>query len=161
MKHDVLRAAAHNIADSFANGVSLLTGWYDNAFVWDDVAASANKELHFDLLSSEGGQPGYSLGTQRFLEAMRKIVPDQLAREGCDPQQVAQFEITLRRSTVEPISGREVLVMVTDTRGKSSIDRYVGMPLTRIQRLDSLGRRRRVASNDGALPHEEIEPGQG
>lgn len=144
MKHAVLRAAAHNIADSFANGLSLLAGWYDTTFVWNDVDANATKELRFDLLKSDSSKTGYSSQTEQFVEAMRKIVPEQLVREGCDPKQVTQFEITLRRSMIEPISGREVIVTVAESRGRASTDRYIGTPQRRLQKLDAQGRRRRI-----------------
>lgn len=144
MKLSILRAAAHNIADSFANGCSFLAGWYDTTFVWQDVAAHPAGELTFDLLDIDQDSPAYSCSTSQFLAAMRAVVPQQLRREGCDPELVARLSLTLRKSIAEPISGREVLVSVADTIGRVATDRYVGNPLRRMQVVDLQGRRRRL-----------------
>lgn len=143
MKLSILRAAAHNIADSFCNGCSFLVGWYDTSYVWRDVEAQAEKELTFDLLSGPD-LPTYSHDTKRFLQAMREVVPGQLRREGCNPDMVSKFCLTLRKSQLDPITGQEVLVTVADTCGKEITDIYVGSPLRRIQTVDLLGRRRRL-----------------
>lgn len=143
MKLSILRAAAHNIADSFSNGCSFLAGWYDTGYVWRDVEAQPDKELSFDLLSDQD-MPGYSHDTKRFLQAMREVVPDQLRREGCSPEMVAKLRITLRKSQLDLITAKEVLVTVAVTSAKEVTDIYIGSPLRRIQTVDLLGRRRRL-----------------
>jgi hypothetical protein len=137
VKHAVLTSIAHNIANSLASGIGLLIGVYD-LDVFGEATQSKDGYIEVDFLggNTTGAQPSKSLldAIQRYANAL----PSLCERQGAN---VADF----RRLTAK-YSGHSFVVEVTDQRGKTSRDRYVGNPGARPKALDPLGRVRRVRS---------------
>jgi len=135
MKHADLRSIAHNVADSFASGIGLLVGYceYD---IFGEARRSRERFITVDFLNgtTTGGKASASL--TRVIDLYRKALPDFCKKHGASISNFRQLKGTYSADRV----GRLVVVKIEDDKGRHSSDRYVGIPLRRIKKLDSLGR---------------------
>ncbi|MBK4215464.1 hypothetical protein JJJ17_05940 [Paracoccus caeni] len=138
MKHGDLRSVAHDIADSLASGVSLMTGAYDLT-IFDDAARSEGGMLTVDLLCGKvvNGQPSRAL-----IDAVARIPAefDRLCRaRGASKADCRRAMAYFYYRRVD----HGITLVVEDSRGKVTETDYSGIPAHRVTELDALGRRRR------------------
>ena len=140
MKHDELRAIAHNIADSLASGYSALSGYF-GADVFGEAAKSPQGYMTVDLLVGKITEGTASEYLSTVIARYRDILPDFCTRNGAALSDFRQ--LTVRFS--DGRHGGHMIITVEDSRGRRSTTEYVGLPGKRIKILDRLGRiRRRV-----------------
>ena len=120
MKFDDLRSIAHNIADSFGSGASLL---FDHGFhPYEDAERSPDGVLEVDFLSGIvlSGQPSCELLDRISLSPA--VVADVCARRGASADAFACFRTRYVKTKV----GRRYEVTVTDRSGRTRTDQYDG-----------------------------------
>ena len=140
MKHDELRAIAHNIADSLASGICLMIRVYD-LDIFGEAAATPEGFIVVDFL--KGAASGGKV-SERLADAVRRYkdaLPGLCERHGV-PASVFR-ELTVR---YEPHGrlGAGFIVSIEDQAGRRSTDEYVGRPGARPMVVDALGRPRRA-----------------
>lgn len=139
MKHNVLRAAAHNIADSLTSGVSLEFG-YEYLPFWDLVGQSPQGIVEVEIISGITRTSGVPT---RLADAFRRVSKNLsafLAKHDCDLERVRRIEFKFRHIASTTSLRSEVLVIVEDVDGRSTTDRYIGSPLHRPVIVDHHGR---------------------
>ncbi|QKD16232.1 hypothetical protein [Mesorhizobium sp. NZP2077] len=141
MKHDDLRAIAHNIADSLASGYSALSGYY-GADVFGEAATSPQSYLTVDFLAGKVTEGTASEYLSTVIARYRDVLPDFCTRNGAALSDFRQ--LTARFS--DGRRGKHMIITVEDSRGRQSTTEYVGMPGRRIKVIDSLGRVRTRAN---------------
>lgn len=121
MKFDDLRSIAHNIADSFGSGASLLFRY--GFYPYDDEERSPDGVLEVDFLSGTvlSGQPSSALLDSISLSP--SVVADLCARHGQSADAFACF----RTRYVKTAIGRRYEVTVTDRSGRTRTDCYDGV----------------------------------
>ncbi|MGA0615863.1 hypothetical protein [Paracoccus sp. KR1-242] len=140
MKHGQLRSVAHNLADSLASGVSLITGFCD-LHVYEDAMRSEGGVLTIDLLNGQviTGTPSPDLAA-----AVLRIPEefDRLSRGKC----LSRGEC---RSALAHFHANQVMhgftLVVEDSSGRVTETDFQGVPARRVSELDHLGRVRRSA----------------
>lgn len=142
MKHDALRSAAHNIADSLASECSSYLG-YREIKLWDAVDRQPAHSLLFDALTGEAIDAEIDADLRRDLADFSIFVGALLRDQSCNPEDVTTLRIEFRRSSLEPLSRKEVRVTVAQRNGRQSTDIYLGAVLKRPRLVDSRGRIRR------------------
>jgi len=131
VRHADLKALGHNIADSLASGMGFLIGVFQtNVFAEASCEPPGYVEVDF-LSATVSGSPA-SPGFLRAVELYRQEALPKL----CDSHSVDLSAVkTLRaRYSVDTVHGPEFTVTVEDSRGKRSIDSYVGSPGKRLYR---------------------------
>jgi hypothetical protein len=120
MKFDDLRSIAHNIADSFGSGASLLFNY--GFWPYEDAECSPDGVLEVDFLRAIvlSGQPSKEL-LDRLSHAPR-LVADLCARHGQSADAFACFRTRYVKTGVE----RRYEVTVTDRSGRTRTDHYDG-----------------------------------
>lgn len=139
MKHGVLTSIAHNIADSLASGVGLMIGVYAMD-VFGEAARTRRGYVDVDFLAGRlhGVAPWRGRSLARAVSLYAKALPDLASRQGAS---AADFRRLVVRYAVRP--NRHFMVEVTDSRGRTSRDVYLGLPGARPKVLDPQGRIRR------------------
>lgn len=139
MKLGTLRAVGHNIADSLASGIGLMIGVYE-MYVFKEAANSPEGYIEVDFLdgTTSGAKPSATL--QRAIKLYSEALPDLCRRHNFDVSEFAH--LTARYSGGSLLE--EFTVNVSDSKGRSSQDRYVGVPGRRPRILNHLGRLRRA-----------------
>lgn len=141
MKHKVLTSIAHNIADSLASGIGLMIGVYEMD-IFGEAARSPEGFIEVDFLTgaTEGARPSRSLAEAISLYA--GVLPSL-----CQKQVVSISDYSKLAARYSGRGPNQTVVMtVQDRNGKTSVDTYVGAPLTRPKVLDPLGRIRPLKS---------------
>lgn len=127
MKFDDLRSVAHNLADSFGSGASLLFNY--GFYPYEDAAKSPDGCLEVDFLTGTvvSGTPSHDL-----LERLA-LSPGLLAGL-CAPygETVEAYGYFRTRYVTTPV-GREFEVTVSDRAGRRKTDRYSGISGKRLQ----------------------------
>lgn len=143
MKHAVLTSIGHNVADSLASGIGLLIGVF-SMDIFGEARRSAEGYIEVNFLdgTTSGADPSPNLA-EAILQYSR-VLPDLCERHGAS---VSDFKRLIVRYE---LVGRPALpgfvVEVEDAAGRTSRDRYVGVPGARPKALDQLGRVRTVRS---------------
>ncbi len=138
MKHGKLRSIAHNLADSLAGYVSLITGVYD-LDLYKDAGQSPNGELVIDFLNNKiiSGNPSPNL-----IKAVSRLQPE--FNRLCESEKVSRINF---RNAKAHFYANEIrcgfTIIVEDNNGKITETDYSGIPAQRVFQLDSQGRRRR------------------
>ena len=121
MKFDDLRSIAHNIADSFGSGASLLFNYGFSPY--GDAERSPDGVLEVDFLSGAvlSGQPSTELLDRLSLSP--RVVWDLCARHGQSADAFACFKVRF----VKTAMGRRYEVTVSDRSGRTRTDHYDGV----------------------------------
>jgi len=141
VKHKVLTAVAHNIADSLASGIGLMIGVYEMD-IFGEASRTQEGFIEVDFLTgaTQGGKPSRSLA--KAIALYSDALPAFCEKQGVS---LSDFHrVKARYSGCWP--DHSVVIEVQDANGKVSTDKYVGAPLRRPRVLDSLGRIRRLKS---------------
>lgn len=139
MKHAVLTSVGHNISDSLACGMGFLIGLHGTD-VFGEAALSPGGFIEVDFLTGTTvGRVSPSLATavSRYAEALPEL---------CESQGVAVADFARLSTRYVGSTAHHFIVEVTDRRGRTSRDRYVGLASERPKAVDRLGRVRRVKS---------------
>jgi len=130
MRFSALRSVGHNVADSFASGIGLLIGVYEmNVFAEASSAPEGYIDVDFLRGTYSGATP--SLKLQRAIIRYKKALPDLCKKHGVP---VEAFKTLRARFGVDRAYGRHFSVTVENNAGKSSTDRYIGVPGKRLRR---------------------------
>lgn len=126
MKFDDLCSIAHNVADSFGSGVSLLFGI--GFYPYDDAERSEDGLLEVDFLNGKviSGLP--CTAVRESLSFAPEVISDLCARYG----ESSDVFATLRVRYVVTAVGRRYEVKVTDRSGRTRIDHYDGIQGSRL-----------------------------
>ena len=141
MKHAVLTSIAHNLADSLASGIGLMIGVY-RMDVFGEAARSPEGYIEIDFLTGaiSGARPSRSLA--RAVRLYRDALPDLCVRHGARLSDFRRLVVLYRGEGLTA----QFNVEVTDRRGRTSQDFYVGVPGARPLYRDVYGRVRRLRS---------------
>jgi hypothetical protein len=128
MKHDDLRAIAHNIADSLASGIGLLIGVYETE-IFKEAARSPERHITVNFLNgtTTGAIPSPSLA--KAISLYSKALPDL-----CSSHKVSMtaFQKLSARFSVDSKGQQHVCIEIQDQKnGRVSKDEYFGAPLKR------------------------------
>jgi hypothetical protein len=139
VKHAVLTSVGHNISDSLSCGMGFLIGIYGTD-VFGEAALNPDGFIEVDFLTgTSAGRVSPSLA--KAIRLYAEVLPRLCERQGVT---VADFGRLTTRYVGK--AGYHFIVEVTDRRGKTSRDRYVGVASERPKIVDSLGRVRRAKS---------------
>jgi len=138
VKHDQLRAMAHNIADSLASGLCLMIGFRE-VDVFAEARRSPDRTLRVDFLNGTVSGVVPSRALKEAVSAFKTALPEICTGHRVPLAAVRQLSAEFHASGLI----RLVSVTVEDDKGRRSVDDYAGVPLKRIRVLDSLGRVRR------------------
>jgi hypothetical protein len=141
MKHDELRAVAHNIADSLASGIGLMIGVYDMD-VFGEAARSAEGALTVDFLRGMvvEGQPSQSL--RGAVASYGEALAGHCEKHGGSIDDFKELKVRYWSSHTE----RRFAVTIEDAAGRRSTTEYGGLPGQRVKVMDSFGRLRPKSS---------------
>jgi hypothetical protein len=135
MKIGILRAIAHNIADSLGSGCGLLVGVYDMN-VYGEAKRNPGGVIAIDFLAAKtiDGKVSRTLGSA--IAKYRAALPGLCAKHGAS---LDDFKTLTARYSGDGLS-RRVVVTVRDRLGRSFVDEYVGIPARHVKVTDHLGR---------------------
>lgn len=135
MKFSALKSIGHNIADSLASGMGLMIGYYDMD-VFAEATNGSDGYIEVDFLA---GTPTGSPVSPKLKRAVLLYATDALPglcrKHGV---RINDFKALLARFGVDRAYGRHFSVTVTSRSGKSSTNRYLGVPGRRLRRRTSL-----------------------
>ena|SRR2546430_14335374 len=131
MRFSALKSVGHNIADSLASGIGLMIGVYEMD-VFGEAAAGAEGYIEVDFLR---GTTSGSPASRKLLRAIslysRDALPDLCQKHRV---KVEDFKMLRVRFGVDRAYGRHFAVTIANGSGKSSTDRYLGVPGRRLRR---------------------------
>jgi len=131
MRFSALKSVGHNIADSLASGIGLMIGVYEMD-VFGEAAAGAEGYIEVDFLQ---GTTSGSPASRKLLRAISlystEALPDLCEKHGI---KVDDFKMLRARFGVDRAYGLHFSVTVANGSGKSSTDRYLGVPGRRLRR---------------------------
>jgi len=122
MKFDDLCSIAHNFADSFGSGASLLFNSY-GFYPYDDAGRSEDGSIEIDVLNGKLLAGHSSSALVSFIEDSPRVFGSLCSRHGTSVEEFDQFTA---RFTKTP-TGREFAVTVVDKVGRCRTDRYDGV----------------------------------
>ena len=122
MKFDDLCSIAHNFADSFGSGASLLFNNF-SFFPYDDAAQSPGGILEIDFLGGRVTSGIASSELQKFISIAPEVLNDLCEKHG----QSAKLFSVLSVRYVKTDFGREFFVTVEDQNGRHRTERYDGV----------------------------------
>jgi len=143
MKTRVLRAIAHNIADSLGSGCGLLIGVYD-INVYGEAKKSPGKVVAIDFLAAKTIEGRVSRTLASAIEKYRKALPNLCTKHGAS---IEDFKTLTARYSAGALN-RRIVVTVRDRLGRCYVDEYVGIPARRVKVTDHLGR---IRTKRGAI----------
>lgn len=133
MKLGELKALGHNLADSFASGIGLLVGYYEmNVFA--EAAASDPGFIEVNFLNASVAGSPISQSLRGAITCYRDAVPELCNKHGIDFNQIRT--LTARFGS-DKVYGSHFSVTVESTDGRSSTDRYIGIPGKRLRKARS------------------------
>ena len=130
MKLGELKSLGHNIADSLASGIGLPIGIFQTD-VFSEASSSLEGFIVLDFLR------GQATGGEASPDLLRAVVLYQEALpQFCDKHrlQLADIAVLRARYGVDAVYGRHFTVTVQAVGGKTSSDRYIGVPGRRLRR---------------------------
>jgi hypothetical protein len=133
MKLGELKSLGHNLADSFASGIGLLVGYYEmNVFAEAAASDPGFVEVNF-LNASVAGSP-ISQSLQGAINCYRDAVPELCKKHNID---FSQIRTLTARFGSDKVYGSHFMVTVESMDGRSSTDRYIGIPGKRLRKARS------------------------
>jgi len=133
MKFATLKSLGHNIADSLASGIGLMIGVY-SMDVFGEASAGKPGYIEVDfILGTTCGSPA-----SRKLRAAIALYSSKALPALCEKQGVEldQGKAIRARFEVHPVAGRYFTVTVENSRGKRSVEQYVGVSGRRLRRRE-------------------------
>jgi hypothetical protein len=143
MKIGILRAIAHNIAESLGSGCGLLIGVYEMN-VYGEAKKSPGQVIAIDFLAAEAIEGRASRILASAIKKYRKALPMLCTKHGAS---IEDFKTLTARYSVDAFT-RRLVVTVRDRVGRCYVDEYVGIPARHIKVTDHLGR---VRTQRGAV----------
>lgn len=138
MKHAKLRAVAHNLADSLASGVSLLTGAYE-LDLYGDAARAPGERLVLDLMNGAVIEGALSPALATALARLGPEFARLCAAAGTEPgdcrRAIARFHARA--------GACGFTLLIEDRAGRTTEADYEGTPAHRARDRDAQGRIRR------------------
>lgn len=122
MKFDTLCSIAHNFADSFGSGASLLFNNF-GIYPYDDAARSPDGILEIDFLNGRVISGIASAELNHFIAMSPGVLDDLCQRHGASSRIFGAISARYVTTAV----GREFEVMVEDHNGRSRATRYDGI----------------------------------
>lgn len=137
MKHDELRAVAHNYAESLACGLGLVLG-YCPTNIFGEARKAPEGYLNVDFLAGtiSGGNPSADL--KQAITRYRDAFPRFCEKHGAFLSDFREFTARF----APDYRANRFLVTIEDARGRRSTIEYAGMPGQRLKVLDEHGRLR-------------------
>ena len=129
MKLGNLKSLGHNVADSLASGIGLLVGVY-TMDVFAEAAAEAPGYIDVDFLSGSTSGSSASASLSQAIALYRKALPELATKHGIKANDIQALSA---RFGTDPAYGPHFTVTVASHDGRSSTDRYVGVPGRRLQ----------------------------
>lgn len=142
MKHDTLRAIAHNAATSLASGCSLLIGLYE-VDILGAIAEAPQGEIDVDFLQgavSGGVRVEKKIG--KAVALFPAALPGLCEKHGAE---ISAFRKMTARYWLTTPQGIRFVVSIVDQFGRASETEYYGKDGKRPIVLDAAGRRRKAA----------------
>jgi hypothetical protein len=136
LKHDELRAIAHNVAASVSE-VSFLVGVYDTR-IGEGLSNTPAGVITADFLQGTVDPPVPRAPFALAVSLVPAVLPDLCASHRVP---VSAFRELRARYTIG-IEGLRTTVIVVDAQGRRSETEYGGHSSQRVKTLDSLGRLR-------------------
>ena len=129
MKIGELKSLGHNVADSLASGIGFMIGVYAMD-VFGEATSSADGYIAVDFLRGTclGNEGSDSL--RRAVALYRDALPDMCEKHGLTLSAIAALQA---RYGVDKVYGPHFTVIVEDTNGRRSSDRYIGVPGKRLR----------------------------
>ena len=135
MKHDELRAIAHNIADSLASGMGFPIGvYYTNIF--EEAQRDPEGYIAVDFLKGTVSRGTASDSLKKAISLYRDALEQLCEKHGASIFCFQKLDVRYSNAAMEPW----VIITIEDENGKLSTDEYKGLPLKRIKTIDSRGR---------------------
>ncbi|WP_157218653.1 hypothetical protein [Flavisphingomonas formosensis] len=122
MKFDDLCSIAHNFADSFGSGASLLFNSY-GFYPYDDAGQSEGGTIEIDVLRGRLLAGVSSPELRSFIEDSPRVFESLCLRHGISSEAFAGFTARFTKTQ----SGREFSVTVVDQKGRCRTDRFDGV----------------------------------
>jgi hypothetical protein len=135
MKIGVLRAIAHNIADSLGSGIGLLIGVYEMN-VFDDAKKSPGGVISIDFLAAKVTRGKASPALAGAIAKYGKALPNLCAKHGAS---IDDFKTLSARYSTDTFN-RRIVVRIRDRLGRCYVDEYIGRPARHVKVTDRLGR---------------------
>lgn len=129
MRLGILKSIGHNIADSLASGIGLLIGIYEMD-VFAEAAAGDAGYIKVDFLKGLSTGSAASARLSRAITLYRDALPSFCLKHGVDSQDIQKLEV---RFGTDAAYGPHFTVTVAASNGRSSTDRYVGIPGKRLR----------------------------
>jgi hypothetical protein len=124
VKFGNLKSLGHNIADSVACGMGFPVGIFImNVFAEAESEAPGYIEIDFLSASTNGAPASSSL--KKAIELYRQALPDLASKHGIEVKDIKTLSV---RFGTDPVYGPNFTVTVESMGGRSSTDRYVGIP---------------------------------
>ena len=137
MRHGILCAIGHNLADSLGSGMCFVIGmWSTNVF---GEAANAEEAIEVDFLNGQIIRGACSENLQSAVKRFGEILPDFCRANGADVTHFTGLSASFHATSLGP----RVSLHVADRSGKCSTTEYSGYPLKRVRAIDPQGRVRR------------------
>ena len=138
MKHGVLCAIGHNLADSLACGMCFVIGvWSTDVF---GEAAIADEAIEVDFLKGNVIRGVCSENLRSAVKRFAEILPNFCRTNGADLTHFVELSACFYTTGLV----RRVSLHVADRNGRRSVTEYAGSPLKRLKVLDPQGRVRRA-----------------
>lgn len=137
MKHDELRAIAHNYAESLASGLGFVVG-YCPTNIYGEARKTPEGYMTVDFLRGRitGGQPSKNL--TGAIVRYRDALPGFCEKHGASTTDFREFTVRY----VPKLLDNRFIVTIEDAQGRRSSTEYAGLPGKRVKTLDDLGRPR-------------------
>lgn len=134
MKLGALKSLGHNLADSFASGIGLLVGVYEMN-VFSEAAASEPGFIEVNFLDASAVGCPISKNLQGAINSYKQALPNLCKKHSIE---LSQIQTLIARFGSDPAYGPHFTVTVGSIDGRSSTDRYIGIPG---KRLRTVGRK--------------------
>jgi hypothetical protein len=129
MKHGILKAIGHNVADSLASGIGLMIGVYEmNVFA--EAAGEEEGFVSVDFLTGFTTGRNVSASFRKAVGLYGESLPQLCRKHSVDPSEFKTLEV---RYGTDAVYGPHFTVTIEDKTGKRSTERYVGIPGRRLR----------------------------
>src|SRR6185312_12515338 len=135
MKIGLLRAIAHNIADSLGSSIGLLIGVY-GMNVFGEAKRSPGGVVCIDFLAGKATKGKISPALKAAIVKYRTALPNLCAKHGATIEDFKTLTVTYSTDRLN----QRIAVMVRDRLGRCCVDEYIGIPARREKVMDRHGR---------------------
>jgi hypothetical protein len=130
MKHGILKAIGHNVADSLASGIGLMIGVYEMS-VFAEAAGEEEGFVSVDFLKGSTTGRNVSASFRKAVELYGEALPRLCGKHSVDLSEFKALEV---RYGTDAVYGPHFTVTVEGKTGKRSTEQYVGIPGRRLRR---------------------------